>query len=982
MSPYAFSPAIVSVILGASRWPEWPELDNAAFAKSHDGFVEYLRDVLHLPDTRILDLFDARDSPGDLVGRMQAFLAQCDDVETTDFVVYYVGHGDDMVGTDDYALLTAYASKDRPDSSAFKASFLFEATRAANERIRAHLIVDACFSAAASAAFRRPMGSSGVSILASASSADKSYAPTGTEPTHFTRALLSVLRRGKPQSPRELSLTNLHDLVEDELRALGMDDLTYPELHNPQQRKGIVAAMGIFPNLAHYDSVVATDLPRALARSAWGRFTPQRLHCVVVTSEAALGETPADRLDVLVSNVFAGSTADSVWHAFRDAATRHPLVDGSGPRELPQDYAYSSVALAAFGVLDAYDSAPSLNLAARLIIEADLALFDVTGFEPGIMLLLGIRAATRRGVTLVSHGRLSDGRPWRAGEPLDRPFNLSDLALASHTPPDDPTGPDQREERMERRIVAGFNRLRSSPLYKDLPVYDALRALGAGADARRTIPLEKEILVLCSYEKRFYGNWRHLRSRLQLALAKSKTRGTVVRLQDVEDPQLVSLALYDRIRRCTGCIADWTRSSPSTFFELGVRIAASQWGVVQIVSRSWIAKAQTTASKGQFDLMLTLLDPVQYDDTEDEAIGATIAARLIEIRNRPERQGGYGLRRVAAEALARVDAAMPDVVAALSEEADALHHPNQLSQNVPRALYYEIPAIKQDQERAALERRIAAWLYLDRRLAAGSRPPDDPLRRAWIGIGRQAATGLFDSPAAADQRLFLEISEEWESEPDDDLDDVVATATLVRQRGDVLRGQDQPETAEAEYRAGIRRIDHFRAARAAAGVALPAADQAELLGIRGGLFRRCGQLRDALASYEDGAKWEQNANLASTYNRTNAIKLGLRVGDRLAALRATIDDTEAALTRRLQQDERAADDAWAWADLGDVRLLQGDVAGAEEAYAAFTRKATSSSPASTLSALEQVAEDLDHHGDPAARDVRAAVERVRPLLSR
>src|SRR6185312_3323612 len=119
----------------------------AAFAKSHDGFVEYLRDVLHLPDTRILDLFDARDSPGDLVGRMQAFLAQCDDVETTDFVVYYVGHGDDMVGTDDYALLTAYASKERPDSSAFKASFLFEATRAANERIRAHLIVDACFSA-------------------------------------------------------------------------------------------------------------------------------------------------------------------------------------------------------------------------------------------------------------------------------------------------------------------------------------------------------------------------------------------------------------------------------------------------------------------------------------------------------------------------------------------------------------------------------------------------------------------------------------------------------------------------------------------------------------------------------------------------------------------------------------------------------------------------------------------------------------------
>ena len=289
-----------------------------------------------------------------------------------------------------------------------------------------------------------------------------------------------------------------------------------------------------------YDTVVPTHLPTALARSAWRRFSPDRLHCVVVTSEAAQADAAANRLDAVIRNMWAaGSAAKSVWQAFRAAATRYPLVDGSGRREIPEEYARSSVALAVFGVLDAYDSARSLELASRLVIEADLALFDVTGFEPGIMLLLGIRAATRRGVTLVSHGN-----GWRAGGPLNRPFNLSDLALASHTPPPGGSGPDRRKEDIAKRAATGFDLLVSRPLYKDMPVYDALRVLGPRADARRTIPLEDEILVLCSYDTAFYPNWQHLQGQLQQALADANILGDddmVVRLQDVADPQLVTL---------------------------------------------------------------------------------------------------------------------------------------------------------------------------------------------------------------------------------------------------------------------------------------------------------------------------------------------------------------------------------------------------------------------------------------------------------
>ena len=61
----------------------------------------------------------------------------------------------------------------------------------------------------------------------------------------------------------------------------------------------------------------------------------------------------------------------------------------------PANTPLQNVQLASVGVLEAFESFESLSSATRLLVESDLALFDVTGFEPGVMLLLGIRAATR-----------------------------------------------------------------------------------------------------------------------------------------------------------------------------------------------------------------------------------------------------------------------------------------------------------------------------------------------------------------------------------------------------------------------------------------------------------------------------------------------------------------------------------------------------------------------------------------------------------
>jgi hypothetical protein len=76
-----------------------------------------------------------------------------------------------------------------------------------------------------------------------------------------------------------------------------------------------------------------------------------------------------------------------------------------------------------------------------------------------------------------------------------------------------------------------------------------------------------------------------------------------------------------------------------------------------------------------------------------------------------------------------------------------------------------------------------------------------------------------------------------------------------------------------------------------------------------------------------------------------------------------------------------ADDAWAWADLGDIRLLLGDDLEAASAYRTFAAKARTDSPATTLSVLGQLVSALEAHGDQDAARITASLRRVEGLLS-
>jgi hypothetical protein len=215
----------------------------------------------------------------------------------------------------------------------------------------------------------------------------------------------------------------------------------------------------------------------------------------------------------------------------------------------------------------------------------------------------------------------------------------------------------------------------------------------------------------------------------------------------------------------------------------------------------------------------------------------------------------------------------------------------------------------------------------------------------------------------------------------EDIRDVVRTVTMHRRKGDALARTGNEPAAMRAYQDALRVVgDALMETRPDS----PNFDvnRAELLGTQGGLLRRAGRMREALESYRRGAAHEIASGSAVTYNRVNAIKLALIAGDQtVSGLQPDLEDVQRSLEERLSVDQRAADDGWLWADLGDVRLLRGDPDGAARAYRSFAAKATSGSPSSTLSVLDEIVKALNLHGDESAVQVADSVKRMKRVFA-
>jgi hypothetical protein len=493
-------------------------------------------------------------------------------------------------------------------------------------------------------------------------------------------------------------------------------------------------------------------------------FAPEKLNCLVIESEHARHDT-GPRLSKRVRDAFSNAGA-AIWAVVRDALNGVEFVDGS-TRDLAATYEPALRVIDIRSIVDVFSSDASLEQAVLAAVRADLAFFDVSNFEPGVMFLLGVRAAIRRGVTVCSHGW-----GWHEGEPLDKPFNLSDLQIFSHAQ-GGYVGGDLVVRRFFEAIQNGFRQLMQQPRYQDLPAYDHLRELGPGVSASGTIPWNEYVLMLCAFRQEHQKGWEYVRGKFEDAL---QARGThsprVQRLIDRGSPQLVSQWLYENIRRASACVMDWTYYSPSAFLELGVRLVVSPWGALQIVDERFSPGADLAPhirlTNGpelqQLGKMAKRFVPKKYR-IDSEAPFDELLALLVERRPFDENEPEYNrIHRLVQKEIGSVSQAMPGVYNMMRRAADALSDSEQDRRAASQVLFSGNEHVKRDREHAALEYRISAWLYLEHRVGARSRPNGDRLRDAHRSLGQIVAAALYDSGDDTDFLMAQEIEELLKSE--------------------------------------------------------------------------------------------------------------------------------------------------------------------------------------------------------------------------
>lgn len=681
-------------------------------------------------------------------------------------IVYYSGHGLHVDGVD-WVLSSGVGLQEAKVSSSQRVSTDLSATVADSQVGLVLFIVDAC----------RDLGDDGSAGGSGAWSQSRGLArPEAAQFVRFfgcaAHEICQVIEPLQSPEPETVGEPATSLFTQALIRSLqSQDTVSLEALRRDVERRcdELLASQRLLakqtPHLNHgetnsaqralLDRAIFDPVGTAALGTLWARFDPTKMHILVLLSEHAV-ENPTDwGLDQLVQEAALGKSGGRLWQAFRRARHGQRSVAGT-QRRLPESFSTAHMVLDTVTVLHALANAQTLEHTVRALAEADLVVFDVTGFEPGVMLLAGIRSACRRGLSICSHGG-----QWTEGSPIDVPFNLQDLNLNSHSASEQRTGDDPVVQRFVHRVETGFHQLMHQPDYQDLPGYDALRRLGPDYAASSTIRIEDQLLVLCSFDREFQSNWRFLRAQIDQALARQGVAAQrIERIIDCGSPQLVLQGLFEQLRRTAACIVDWSGFRASVFLELGVRLAVNERGAVQMVDSRYLpggarALAEEAAKpdkpplpKRQIERLLRLFSPHRYPglDAKKAAFDA-VAADLLQRSPAPQSQPFPRANRVyraLLDCLDLVQDALKPIALDLQQRADALHHPDQGKVGAPQVLHAANARIKQDAEGTAREMRIAAWLYLEHRIGAKRLLADPVLAEQRARLGRAAMDALYD----------------------------------------------------------------------------------------------------------------------------------------------------------------------------------------------------------------------------------------------
>ncbi|HEY0373016.1 MAG TPA: FAD-dependent oxidoreductase [Thermoanaerobaculia bacterium] len=377
--------------------------------------------------------------------------------------------------------------------------------------------------------------------------------------------------------------------------------------------------------------------------------------------------------------------------------------------------------------------------AVRALCACQLAVFDLTGARPGAALLLGIRAAVRRGVTAAVIRSKLDAASW-----ADLPFNIREVGVLANS--------DDEEafiEALTRTFEHGLELLSNiGDSYRDLPVFDAVRRLGPNADFFRPVAPDVRILLLSWYGAQYVKSvGQRIEACLKTCFRRADgTAPPVLRIINTPSPQLVSDKLYAEIRRDRFCVVDWTGWRFNVFFELGVRLAVSADEPVSIIcgDAAWLkdAKIEVPAEGVQENALRALLAPFSFSNNVKD-LNEHFAACRMAVRNTT---AWPGRAKTAEAALRQIPAGYTHEIirgavvlegepwgtpvwSRLLTQAQEILGPISGVKVVDSPLLFPDRGPAKRDERAGVDHLVAAWLYLDDRVEHGGDPALDAERK-------------------------------------------------------------------------------------------------------------------------------------------------------------------------------------------------------------------------------------------------------------
>jgi hypothetical protein len=769
------SESTVALILGAAEFPRHPELkSNPAFLNAATQFKNYLvsADGLGLGDSNVLNLFDADEEQSSLDGLVSDFLCRENTQHIRDIVVYYVGHG--YFSGEDYFLALRRTRQNKPYSG-YPIKALAQTLRENARHSRKYVLLDCCFAAKAVAEFQgigalqavvqktasefegRDAGR-GTALLCASGPTNPARTPLGAPCTMFTSALIDVLRNDPGGGGRRLTLHQIRDLTYSRIIELFPDDdPVRPEVHSPNQPDGDIAKLPLFPTIAQAHSQ-ANSKPSggSILRDALTPVSfdnPMAVHCLIITGEQEVGED-AIPLEEHVRRAWEYHGGD-----IASAVTRYRAEQSRGGRNIDDADGGTGrieVEMSSLQVARAFDDVTSLVNAINAVCTADVAVFDTTDFQQaGIMLLLGVRAVARRGVTVCSVG----GEYVIGGE-LAVPFNLQMLNLASHSAAQEQVSGSDPRDLIGKKIANGFRELSQLPDYLDLPAYDAVRRLGADSLAYRPIQYDKQVLFLCPFSQEYsLRNWsrymsKELSGKLKEHFRRANKEGAdprLVRLLDLSTPRLVAQTLYESIRLTDMCVVDWTNCRANVMFEAGVRLATNPLGAVHVAEADNGGIQIGSHPASHVLKMVSLFKPLMYSCKPGHA---DVYQRMIErfeesLSGRSSNFDSLIYRTVGLSLDGVLSPAVP-VAEELVRSANLLLGEDYESSGLCPVLYHDVSKkILDDVAEAAAERRVAAWLYLERRIPDHILRNDENLYAQFRTLGAQSRRWLKKHPDAA-----------------------------------------------------------------------------------------------------------------------------------------------------------------------------------------------------------------------------------------